>query len=977
MSDGPSWRRGARRLLPRGTSRGDAADRVHMAARATRLAVREVRRTAGEEHRGTAVTARSWLRRHHERFESEQDRERLTRSVRQPGAGVAVVVDSRPGRGAGGLVRSLESQWCPELDVSVVWSDLDLASTLDELAAMTPSRPVTVLRPDDELRPDLVARILDAFWEAPDLAVVHWDETATEDGRGIRVRPTWSPDMLLSANYLGRAFAMRADRWAGFRAELGDDAWWDALLRAGLSTDEVRRLPRVAMCSPVPHPPVGPRARELLSTELVRRDWPAAPRAGVNGAWLDWEPESWPRATLIVPSRHSRPLLERLLPSIVATDYPELDLIIVDNSGRSDDKQAWYDAWSDRLDLRVLWWEEDFNYSAVNNLAARSARGDVLVFLNDDTEATSPGWLRQMVGWATREEIGTVGAQLLDGTGLIQHGGVVLGMDGSAGHLFAGAHPGQDSLIGRTEWTRDVLASTAACVAVRREVFEACGGFDERFVLCGSDVALGLEAHIRGWRNVVVPAVGVDHLESATREGQGVPEDLFASWWRYQRWVTGGDPFYSPSLSLASHWPRLRPPGEVPAKEVMLRSLGRPVGVFRQQVLEETSEVFARLYPVGDPIAEAVSRAHAEVRGPRDVGSVNWILPGFDNPFYGGLATIIRIADWLARTQDVEQRFVIQDSAQEAFYRSAIAAVSERLASAPLVFLDGDGIGHVDRIPPADAAIATMWTTAFVAAAAPSQTRRFYLVQDFEPCFYPAGTMYALAEATYRLGLYGICNSEPIGRMYTERYGGVGSWFLPAVDRDVFHPPSPRRTAGDGPVRVFVYARPGHWRNCWEIAKPALEAIKADHGDGVHLITAGSWASPDDLGGGIEHLGLLDVRSTGELYRRCDVGMALTVSEHPSYLPGELMACGVPAVTFDLPEAGWMVEPGVTGLWARSTAEGVREQLERAVSDAALRSALSAASLAHIDAHHSDWDGALAGVYRFLCDPEKESAVGL
>jgi glycosyltransferase involved in cell wall biosynthesis len=330
----------------------------------------------------------------------------------------------------------------------------------------------------------------------------------------------------------------------------------------------------------------------------------------------------------------------------------------------------------------------------------------------------------------------------------------------------------------------------------------------------------------------------------------------------------------------------------------------------------------------------------------------------------------------LERDHGVEQRFVILDPYQENFYRSAVAAGQQRLADCDLVFLGGDGLGNLDRIPPADAVMATMWTTAYVAATAPEQVRRFYLIQDFEPGFYPGGSVFALAEETYRLGLYGICNTEPIHSMYTERYGGTGNWFLPAVDRDVFHPPAiPRSVVGAGsgvpgdPVRVFVYARPGHWRNCWEIAKPALEAIKGEFGEGVHLVTAGSWASPDDIGGGIEHLGLLDVRSTGDLYRRCDVGVALTVSEHPSYLPLELMACGVPVVAFDIPEAEWILRHEKTGLRARQTVEGLREQLSRMVREDELRSRCSSGALAHVNAHHSDWNAALSGVYEFLCDP--------
>ena len=149
-----------------------------------------------------------------------------------------------------------------------------------------------------------------------------------------------------------------------------------------------------------------------------------------------------------------------------------------------------------------------------------------------------------------RPEIGLVGAQLIGPDGEIQHGGVILGMNGFADHLFQGMAPDSPSLLGPTTSYRDVLSVTAACVAVRRSCFEQLGGFDERFELCGSDVALGLDAVIAGLRNVCTPFTGVHHLESATRGNVVPPADFFASYWRYQRWVTAGDPYFSPSLSI-------------------------------------------------------------------------------------------------------------------------------------------------------------------------------------------------------------------------------------------------------------------------------------------------------------------------------------------------------------------------------------------------------------------------------------------
>jgi glycosyltransferase involved in cell wall biosynthesis len=250
--------------------------------------------------------------------------------------------------------------------------------------------------------------------------------------------------------------------------------------------------------------------------------------------------------------------------------------------------------------------------------------------------------------------------------------------------------------------------------------------------------------------------------------------------------------------------------------------------------------------------------------------------------------------------------------------------------------------------------------------------RRFYMIQDFEPMFYPAGTLYALAEESYRLGLYGICNTEHMRELYEARYGGHGMSFQPAIDPAVFHAEGRRyeRTL-EAPATVFVYARPGHWRNCWELASIALEELKSRLGDRVRIVTAGSWARPEDLGSGIEHLGLLDYRETGALYRTCDVGVALTVSEHPSYLPLELMACGVPVVAFDNPAGYWALHDGENALLARRTVDALSGAIERIVLDPELGRTLSRGALRTIAEGHASWEKAFAGVYEFLTDPER------
>ncbi|MGZ6972316.1 MAG: rhamnosyltransferase WsaF family glycosyltransferase [Acidimicrobiia bacterium] len=910
---------------------------------------------------------------------------------------VHCIVRARPdGSGVQATLRSLEKQTWTHWTATVIGaadpsvangdarvtfegSDTTFAETINRVATQRPGRDMVLsLDAGDRLAPDCCFHVATKAWRDPLVELVYWDDDRI-DSIGIRsdprFRPSWSPETLLGANYLGRSFAMRARRFE-FAGGLGDAAGgaaeWDLLLRCDLDASRVARVPRLLSHLSGPRPePTPTDAVRVVSQHLERAGIAATATYEAGTVRLQWDATVLPHVTVVIPTRHNRTMLERCLPSLAGTDYPDFDVIVVDNGGRTEDRDQWYRDTFPGLDLRVEWWDRPFNYSAVNNAAAREARGEVLVFLNDDTEMPDPAWLRELVGWAVRPELGIVGMQLIGPDGAIQHGGVIVGLNGFADHLFEGMPPGSSTLLGPTGWYRNVMSVTAACVAIRRDLFEELGGFDERFILCGSDVVLGLDAVLAGKRNLCIPFGGVRHLESATRGTDVPPEDFFASYWRYQRWLFAGDPYFSPNLSLESRTPRLRPALERTSQARISAPLGRQLRVFRQQGDSIESEMLADQFRVTDADVRLVQASHEANAAPFAPRTVNWFLPDIDSPFYGGYNTALRIADHLARTHGVQNRFVVWSAPNEQFFRSALAAAFPALAGSLIVFHDASR-ASLDAVPECDVAIATLWATAYSVAQFPHARRRAYLIQDFEPMFYPAGTLYALAEESYRLGLYGLCNTEHMLRIYRERYGGRGESFMPALDTSVFYADGSRdQRTSDDVATVFVYSRPGHWRNCWELASIALEQLKDRLGDRVRIVTAGSWARPEDLTSGVEHLGLLDYRETGNLYRSCDVGVALTVSEHPSYLPLELMACGVPVVAFDNPAGYWLLRDGENSLLCRRSADSLTDALERLVRDPELGRRLSRRGLQDIAEGHGSWEKALAGVYEYLSDPER------
>lgn len=785
-------------------------------------------------------------------------------------------------------------------------------------------------------------------------------------------RPEWSPDVLLGNNYVGRAAAFSAE-WL---SELGGitvsrRGVWEALLDTALRGVEVLHLPRVLISESSPEHAETPNADDATMVQqcLAAHGSEAQVVPFQGSLKVLFSPAEEPLVSLIVPTRHSRENMGRLIESLRRTEYSNFEVIVVDNGGFSPENQQWYEGSLEGLDYRIEWWTESpFNYNRVNNHGVGVSKGDILVFLNDDTQVVGPEWLHLLVGHALRPGVGLVGFQLREGTGLIQHGGVVIGPGGFADNLFTGLAPDSDTLIGPTNWYRNSLAVTGACAAITRKNFAAVGGFDERFELMGSDVVLGLDQVLRGRRNLVLPFDMVRHYESLTR-GSTVPEaDLYASYWRYNPWLRNGDPYVSPNVSRATAIPRLSVPGEANPADVALAALGRPV--HKQAQSANISAEAIGLLATGSASreqVEALKVSHAEHRGNLKVESVNWFIPEIDMPFFGGLNTAFRIADKLRREQGVRNRFVILGSMpHEIFYRSALDAAFAGLgANSDFTFYDGSD-ESLAAIPAADAAVATLWLTATHVVKALSAPRNFYLVQDFEPEFYPASTMFALAEESYRYGLYGICNTKSMYDTYVDAYKGEATYFTPAVDRGVYFPDPGGELSGE-PVTIFAYAR-DHFRNCWELVCEALTHVKSEYGRRVRIVTAGARYLPPSAD--FVDLGLMDYRATGALYRKTDIGVTMQISRHPSYLPLELMACGVPMVSPDSEWFKWLFDDGVNSATAMRSLTDLSERISTLVEDAELRGRLRSGAIATIDANHSEWDAALDGLYDYLCDPQ-------
>ncbi len=404
----------------------------------------------------------------------------------------------------------------------------------DQLAAHLSTPFAVLLDPDVTLRPETLFVFADAATADPRPALIYADEDRLVDGarRTPIFKPVFAPELNRRMAYLGGCVCVATD--AIDAGPAGPVADWAAALAERLDAARVRRVARV----------------------LFHRDAPAA-----EAPARPCPPPQWPEPSvaIVIPTRNHAALLGACVESIRSvTDYPrdKLAFVIIDNGSDQADALALLDRLSREPGVLVLRDPSPFNYARLNNVAAAAATADVLVFLNNDTEAVEPGWLRAMAGWAATPGIGVVGPKLLYPDRTIQHAGVVLGIGGVAGHSFVGLPAASPGYLGLAGVTREAAALTGACIAVRRALFEEIGGFDEHLEIAFNDTALCLDALRRGNRNLYLGDTTVIHHESKSRGFDDTPEKLlrFRNECSHVRLkyksMFDADPYYSPNLGL-------------------------------------------------------------------------------------------------------------------------------------------------------------------------------------------------------------------------------------------------------------------------------------------------------------------------------------------------------------------------------------------------------------------------------------------
>lgn len=433
---------------------------------------------------------------------------------------------------------------------------------------------------DDLLAPNALYECVKLLNKEPSTDIIYTDEDKI-DMRGKthfmpHFKPDFNIDMLYSRNYICHLLVVKRavyEEVGALNPEYDGAQDYDFLLRCIEKTKNIKHIPKILyhwrahQDSTAENPESKNYAfeagKKAIQAYYGRMGIPAEVKeTAYKGIYrAKYTVKGMPLVSVIIPNKDHIADLEKCISSLEEKNvYKNLEIIVVENNSEKEETFAYYKELEKRYpNVKILFWEEKvFNYPAINNFGAEYSTGEYLLFLNNDTEVRHEDCIEQMLGYCQRSDVGAVGARLYYEDGTLQHAGVVIGLGGVAGHVFPRAAHEDPGYFGRVIMTQDYSAVTAACIMMKKSVFEEVGGFDKEFAVAFNDVDLCLRIREAGYLIVYNPFAELNHYESKSRGYEDTPEkikrfnseiELFQKKWK--DFLEKGDPYYNPNLTLA------------------------------------------------------------------------------------------------------------------------------------------------------------------------------------------------------------------------------------------------------------------------------------------------------------------------------------------------------------------------------------------------------------------------------------------
>ncbi len=432
---------------------------------------------------------------------------------------------------------------------------------------------------DDTIPPHALYECVKAINMDPEYDVIYSDEDKLDmDGKALfdpHFKPDFNPDLLTSVNYICHLFVVNrdlVDAVGGFRQEFDGAQDYDFIFRCTEAARKIYHIPKVLYhwrChqnSTASNPESKMYAFEAgsraIKAHFQRCNIPVeSVEKGVDfGIYhTKFAIKGEPLVSVVIPNKDHHSDLDLCIRSLMEKGtYKNLEFIVVENNSTDKATFSYYERIQKEYpNVRVVTWEKGFNFSAINNFGVKHARGEYLLFLNNDTEIIEKDVIREMLGYCQREDVGAVGARLLYQDDTIQHAGVVVGFGGIAGHTFIGLHRAENSYFHRAMCAQDYSAVTAACIMTKKALFDQVEGFTEELAVAFNDIDFCMKIRSLGKLVVYNPYALLYHYESKSRGLEDTPEKvarfnreiaIFAK--RWPDILRNGDPYYNPNLTL-------------------------------------------------------------------------------------------------------------------------------------------------------------------------------------------------------------------------------------------------------------------------------------------------------------------------------------------------------------------------------------------------------------------------------------------
>lgn len=456
--------------------------------------------------------------------------------------------------------------------------NLGIAGNTNKALSMATGDFVMLTDHDDLLELDALYEMVKLINEDPQLEIIYTDEDLTDETgekfSSPRFKPDYNLDFLRSINYICHIFMVKKeimDKVGGFRKEFDGAQDWDMILRCCELSEHIGHVPKILYhwrayeASTAGNPESKLYAIDAGKAALEEH----YKRLGID-AELEYtdifimfrtimKVKGNPKISIIICNKDEVPTLKTCVESILnKSTYSNYEIIIVENNSTDEQTFAYYKELEQKDSrIRVVYYKEEFNYSKVNNFGAQYATGDYYILLNNDTEVITPNWMEQMVGYCQRDDVGIVGAKLLYPDNTVQHCGVVVGVGGFAGHILTQSTREDVGYFGRLQAIQDISAVTAACLMIKKSVFDEVGGLTESFKVALNDIDLCLKVREKGHLIVMNPGVELYHYESKSRGMEETPEkherfkgEISRFRDRWKDILEKGDPYYNPNLTL-------------------------------------------------------------------------------------------------------------------------------------------------------------------------------------------------------------------------------------------------------------------------------------------------------------------------------------------------------------------------------------------------------------------------------------------